>query len=134
MTGLKLHILLGYLLWLVWYFQPSGKIIYSEDRRIAVLFKRYLDENARKPGIDGYRIQLYFGNEREKAREVKTSFLRQFSEISANESYQQPNFRVRVGDFRTRLEALRFLKQVSTSFPSAFVVTDQINLREIPKP
>jgi hypothetical protein len=41
---------------------------------------------------------------------------------------------VRVGDFRTRLEALRFLKQVSTSFPSAFVVTDQINLREIPKP
>ncbi len=109
MTGLKVHILLGYLLWVFWFVQPTGKIVFSEDRRIAVLFRRYLDENARKPGLDGYRIQLYFGNEREKAREVKTAFLRQFSDMSAHESYQQPNFRVRVGDFRTRLEALRFL-------------------------
>lgn len=129
MLLLTLHLFASFLLP-----QTTGKTGHSEDPRIGILYQRYLEENRRKPSVDGYRIQLYFGNEREKAREEKTKFLKHFPGISAYESYQQPNFRIRAGDFRTRLEAVKNLKEISANFPGAFVVTDQINLPEIKKP
>jgi hypothetical protein len=33
-----------------------------------------------------------------------------------------------VGDFRTRLEAAGFLKQINSSFPNAFIVPDEVKL------
>jgi hypothetical protein len=90
------------------------------------LQQKYVELNKLKQSSSGYRIQIHFGNEREKAKEIKTKFLQAFPEIPAYDSYQSPNFRVRVGDYRSKLEATKYLKQISTSFPSSFIVTDNI--------
>ena len=36
-------------------------------------------------------------------------------------------YRVRVGDFRTRLEAEKFLRKISRKYPGAWVIQDYIN-------
>lgn len=108
--------------------QNFGKFTLDMDAKTKILFERYLAENEKNKTIDGYRIQVHFGNDREKAKEVKTKFLKQFPNVEAYESYQQPNFRIRVGDFRTRYEAIKFQKQISLQFPSSFVVNDNIKL------
>ncbi|MBK7964696.1 MAG: SPOR domain-containing protein [Bacteroidetes bacterium] len=95
------------------------------------LIQRHKKVNASKMSMPGYRIQLYFGNERMKAQEIKSSFLQKHSNASAYMVYHQPNFKVRVGDFRTRLEATGFLKMLGDEFKSSFIVPDDVKLPDL---
>jgi hypothetical protein len=108
--------------------QHFGKLEISSDSKVSILFERYLEENKKNQTIDGFRVQIHFGNDREKAKEIKTKFLKLYPQIEAYESYQQPNFRIRTGDFRTRYEALKFQKTISENFPSSYIVSDNIKL------
>jgi hypothetical protein len=107
---------------------PIGKdsLTMNADPKIKQLQQKYVELNKIKQSSSGYRIQIHFGNEREKAKDIKTKFLQAFPEIPAYDSYQSPNFRVRVGDYRSKLEAAKYLKQISALFPSSFIVTDNI--------
>ena len=78
--------------------------------------------------IDGYRIKIHFGGDRENAKAVKTKFTTAFSEYSIYEEYQQPNFVVLVGDFKTKLEAYEALKKIQIEFPNAFIVKGKIKV------
>ena len=104
----------------------NDSLTMNADVRVLKLQQKYIELNKLKQSCSGYRIQIHFGNEREKAKEIKTKFLKEFPEIPAYDSYQSPNFRVRVGDYRSKLEASKQLKQISTLFPSSFIVSDNI--------
>ncbi|MDQ3050305.1 MAG: SPOR domain-containing protein [Bacteroidota bacterium] len=80
--------------------------------------------------MSGYRIQIYFGSDRTKANEVKTDFLQLFPNKGAYLIYQQPNFKIRVGDHKTRLEAMKFLKEIQSLYSAAFIVKDEVKLPE----
>lgn len=89
----------------------------------------YLKEvNREKQTMPGYRIQIYFGSQRAKANELRARFAGRFPELNAAVSYHQPNFKVRAGDFRTRMEAQSKLEMIEKEFPGAFVVPDEIRL------
>ena len=81
-----------------------------------------------KQTTPGYRIQLYFGSERTKAAEIKTDFSNNFSNTPAYLIYQQPNFKIRVGDFKTRMEAFAFLESIKEFYTTSFIVPDEIKL------
>ena len=108
--------------------QHFGKLEISADHKVAKLFERYLQENKKNQTIDGFRVQIHFGNDREKAKDIKTKFLTLYPQIEAYESYQQQNFRIRTCDFRTRYEALKFQKLIAVNFPSSYIVSDNIKL------
>ena len=108
-----------------------GKVEIIQNEGIDKLMLKHLAINTENESIEGFRIQIHFGGEREKAKSVKTKFLQQFPEVPAYEVYQQPNFKVRVGDFRTRLDAQKFMNQMASSFPSAFIVGDDIHLPKL---
>ncbi|MFM9008490.1 MAG: SPOR domain-containing protein [Bacteroidota bacterium] len=84
-----------------------------------------------KNSMPGFRIQVFFGPERVKAQETKTQLSALYPENQAYLVYQQPNFKVRLGDFKTRLEASRFLQEVQGSYPGAFIVPDEVRLPEL---
>ena len=113
-----------------WNGKDTVKVV--AEPKIIKLNQKYVALNQLKQSIAGYRVQIHFGNEREKAKEIKAKFMLKFQEIPAYDSYQSPNFRIRVGDFRTRLEALKCLKQVNILFPSSFIVNDNIKLPKLP--
>ena len=76
---------------------------------------------------DGYRIKIHFGPDRVKATEIKAKFLSRYSEYEAyGPEYQQPNFVVVVGDFKTKPEAYGLLKKIQAEFPNAFIIRDKI--------
>jgi hypothetical protein len=101
------------------------------DQKILKLQQKYVELNKLKQSVAGYRVQVHFGNEREKAKDIKTQFLKAFPDIPAYESYQSPNFRIRVGDYRSKLEASKYLSQISASFPSSFIVADNIKFPKL---
>lgn len=110
----------------------STKTWLVQDTRIQTLLDKKTAVNEKTHGkIQGYRIQIHFGSERDKAKEIKSKFLTAYPDVPAYDPYEQPNFKIRVGDFRTKLEAYQFLKQISTDFPGAFIVQDNIELPKV---
>jgi len=75
----------------------------------------------------GYRVQVYFGTDRKTAYKAQAKIKTSFPELETYISYLQPNYRIKAGDFRTRLEAQKFVSQVRTSFPTLFIFNEQIN-------
>ena len=107
----------------------SGKVVIIQDEKVKDLLSKHTDINAKAP-IKGYRVKIHFGSDKNKAKEVKSQFIAKFPDVPAYEKYDQPNFNIRVGNFRTKLEAYKFLKEVQAEFPAAFLVQDEI---EMPK-
>lgn len=105
----------------------SAKVEIIQDYKIKQLLEKHVEINSRIP-IKGYRVKIHFGTDKNKAKEVKGSFIAKFPDVPAYEKYDQPNFNIRVGDFRTKLEAYKFLKEIQADFPAAFIVQDEIEL------
>jgi hypothetical protein len=84
--------------------------------------------------IDGYRIQIFeeSGNKSStRAREVMSEFSYKYPDMPTYLTWQAPNFKVRVGDFRTRMEAEGFLKKIKKNYPIAWVIRDKIKFPSI---
>jgi hypothetical protein len=77
-------------------------------------------------GYEGYRIKIHFGVDRDAAENIRTKFSTKFPDVSSYKEYQQPNFVVLVGDYRTKLEAFETLKKIQPEFPNAFIVKGRI--------
>jgi hypothetical protein len=100
----------------------------SNDELVSELVERHKRSGLLKQTTSGYRIQLYFGSERSKAAEIKTDFTNNFTNTPAYLIYQQPNFKIRVGDFKTRMEAFAFLESIKEFYTTSFIVPDEIKL------
>jgi hypothetical protein len=75
---------------------------------------------------DGYRIKIHFGVDRDAAEAIQAKFSARFAEYNTYKDYQQPNFVVLVGDFKSKLEAYESLKKIQTEFPTSFIVKGKI--------
>lgn len=98
---------------------------------IGNLVEEHKKANTKIGTISGFRIQLFFdsGNDsKSNAEATKIKFSTQYPEVPVYLLYKEPNFKVRVGDYRTRSEARGFLKQIAAEYPSAFVIKDEIKL------
>ena len=77
--------------------------------------------------VNGFRIQLAFHTDRSKVIEVSDKFLDNFPEITHTYTiYQQPYWKLRVGNFYREIDALYMLKEIRELFPDAFIVPDFI--------
>lgn len=105
-----------------------GVVTVVESDRIKALMADYA---ARKRPLDGYRVQIFLGD-RAQAENTRRSFLLQHPDVPAYLSYLAPNFRVRVGDLRDRVEAEGLRENLKGEFPGLYVVPDQIELPKLP--
>jgi len=111
-------------------FHTDSNII--QDKRVnELVLKHILINEAGKEKMKGYRVQIHFGPEKSKALEIKTKFTTQYHDTPAYLDYQQPYFKIRVGDFRTKLEAYKLLQDISADFQGGFIVNDDIELPKL---
>ncbi|HNX56622.1 MAG TPA: SPOR domain-containing protein [Prolixibacteraceae bacterium] len=111
-----------------------GKLEIRQDARITDMLMRNNQINQKRNGTDGYRLEIYFGSDtkaREKASRVKNEFNVVFPDIASYLLFQTPNFKVRVGDFRNKSEALKAKAFIASKYPNAFIVKDLIRFPEL---
>lgn len=104
----------------------TGVVLHA-DPRLAVLEKK--QKNVQLGVIrsgKGFRVQIYNGNDRVKATQIKIDFMKRFPGVRTYLTYVQPQFRVKVGDFRTRAEAGEFYQKVNTLYSPCMIVPDFI--------
>lgn len=75
----------------------------------------------------GYRVQIYSGTNRKMAFNAQAKCNQEFPELRTYVTYREPNFKIRAGDFRTRIEAERMKQQLSAVFPALFIISEKIN-------
>ena len=116
--------------------ENPGHMVVKQDPRLDTLLIKYqalrhqVQEDEDNKGIPGYRIQIFFDSgihSGERARKEKEDFEELYPDIPGYVTWKAPNFRVRVGDFRSRLEADKALKEISRIYPNAWVIKDEIN-------
>ena len=117
-------------------FLLCSQLIAAQDKQIQTQLKvqQLIEKKAEFHRLsggeqDGYRIKIHFGVDREIAHAVKSKFSARFSDYNTHEEYQQPNFVILVGDYKTKLEAFQSLKKIQAEFPNAFIVKDKIRLK-----
>jgi hypothetical protein len=114
----------------------EGGIVVIQDPLIDTLLRDYtalrleILENPDSKAIPGYRIQIFFDsglNSSDRAKQARDQFMFLYPEIPAYVSWKAPNYRVRAGDFKTRLDAEKALQLIIIDYPNAWVTKDEIN-------
>lgn len=107
----------------------NSNVNISSDVDIVNLLDLHKQKNEETDEIPGYRIQITSNNDRSAIYGMKSEVYGKFSDIKNYLEYDQPYYRLKIGDFKTRLEARHYLERVIAHFPSAFIVADDIKIR-----
>lgn len=113
---------------------PQGVTVNQSEELRAAAELQIEASSSNRLETDGYRIRIYFDNRqdaREASEKAQERSKRLFPGYSTYRTYIYPNFKVTVGDFRTKAEAQIALKEVARYFPSAFVVKERMKFPSI---
>ena len=101
----------------------------NQDERLDKMLDWHIEKNRKMDGMEGFRVEIFFSADfdaLDQAKNQKVKFLSKYPEHAVHIKYDAPNFKVRIGDFRTKNEALKLLKDIDRSYPMAFIVPDKI--------
>jgi hypothetical protein len=109
----------------------NGSVLSINEAGINALVRKYESILKAKNGIDGWRVQLMFKTKKKEIQQLKIAFIKLYPEIPSYLQYDTPYYRVRVGNCRTKLEAIKIQRQISKHFPGAYPVPEIINFSQL---
>ena len=74
-----------------------------------------------------YRIRIFFNNSRDArnvSETIANTFTANFPDIPVYRIYSAPYFKVTVGDFKTKSDAMRFMEMIRPQYPAVFLVKE----------
>jgi len=116
--------------------QTRGTLTVVKDARIDTLIAKRLELSRTGGAVAainsgmGYRVQFFTGSNRTEAYSAQSRFNELYPDYKTYIIYNDPNFKVRAGDFRTKLEATRLMEQLRGQFTSLFIISEKINLSD----
>jgi len=92
------------------------------DDGIKELMEKFQKINMLNNGIKGYSVQIYLGDNRAEAQSIKYNFMKTFPNIKSIQ-YERvtPNWKVKAGRFRTKIEAEKLKNMIKSKFPNCFI-------------
>jgi SPOR domain len=101
------------------------------DPRVDSLIKKQIQINEvttrdSRRNIPGYRIQVASSNDRNQVFAIKTKIYQLYPELKPYLIYQPPNYKLKVGNFKTPEEAEPYLQKLTQDFPSGVSLVHDI--------
>ena len=106
-----------------------------QSQEVANALRKQIQDNFKRT-MNGYRVRIFFDNKqtaRVESEETIKKFEAMYHDVKAYRTYANPYFKVTVGDFRTKSEAMELLARIKREFPSAFVVKESIEFPVVDK-
>lgn len=113
--------------------EVNGQGLISMDKLILEHYKKHLVYNSKNRGIRGYRIRIFSDNghgAKDEQMRARASFLSLHPGIVTYNKYEGSYYKIYVGDFRTKRDALKTMEIIRKDFPDAFIVEDIIEIED----
>lgn len=118
--------------------QTKGDVIVIKDPLIDSLIAKRIELNKTRPTTTnptssviypsvGYRVQIHYGSDRRLTFSEQSRFKSSYPKLNTYITYKEPNYYLRVGDFRTRSDAQNFLNELRPNYPTLFIFREKIN-------
>ena len=107
----------------------GAQVRITGDVAVTKMVEKHVELNSMVKTIPGYRVQIasFSGiNSKVSAFNLRDRFMLDYPAVQAYIVFDEPNFKVKVGDFRTRLEAYAFLQQIKETY-KGYLIKDNIN-------
>jgi len=104
-------------------FNSKGSIISIDEEGITNLLHKYKTILRDKGGVDGWRLQIKFTSKREDILPYQVKFTNLYPEIPAQITFDSPYYKLTVGNFKTKNEALKVKHKISKNFPGAHPIS-----------
>ena len=105
--------------------KPEEDCAYDRTMKVNAMLDSMTAANFEASRIQGFRILLYSGNDRDEAGHAKEAAYRVFPKADVYMAYSAPTFKVRIGDYYSRFDAWQDLLKLREQFPRA-VITSEI--------
>lgn len=79
--------------------------------------------------VDGFTIQVYSGTNSEEARKIRGKVLSILPDENAQLNYDEPNFKVKVGRYFSRIEAQQNFSLIQKEFPTSIIIPERIPIK-----
>ena len=107
----------------------GGKVKVSQTSAVRSALDNYIRSNSGKK-IQGYRIRVFYDNSpqaRTRSESVAAYVRSQFPDNGVYRTFEAPNYKVTVGDFRSKEEALKIYMALKGLYPTAYIIKESIN-------
>lgn len=110
--------------------KPSGPAeAMHVNRRLDAVMDTIANQNRSIRYAPGFRVQVYVGTQRQEVESIKLLIYQNFPELSAYLSYNQPTYKLKVGDFMRRMDAERYYASIRQLLASAQLQPDKVDVR-----
>ena len=112
--------------------EVDDQVTIEVDSLLVANYYKLATRNSKYSGVPGYRIRIFAESglgAKEEQQRVRAKFISHYPGIDAYHAYDEPFFKVYVGDCRTKSEALKLHDRISKNFPNSFILPDNINLK-----
>jgi len=112
-----------------------GTMAVVKDPRVDKLILKQIEINAEttketRKNMPGFRIQVINTTDRSKVFAAKAKVYQEFPDLKPYLLYQAPNYKLKVGNFKTQEEAEDMQKQLERLFPAGtYVIRDIIEVK-----
>lgn len=99
----------------------DGKTNVSVDPKIDQLLKEKRKLNISLFLNEAYKIQIFYGNSEESKKKLQ-EFKNEFKDLDGTIIFNSPNYKVWVGNFKTRIEVERAMVDIKKKYPTALII------------
>ncbi len=100
----------------------TSQVIVSEAPGIRQMMDVRKELNFKKDRyIKAWSIQIMVSRDKYEVLEKKEAFEKEYEDFAVEWTYEQPNYKLNVGAFFTKLEATIAMHKLSEDFPDAYV-------------
>jgi len=103
---------------------PSDLISVHCDKRISDL----VEAERRTDQIMGYRLQICLDSDKDIIDEARDKYLKLYPLTDTYVNFENPHFNLKVGDFRSRIEAEKIKREIFGEFVICIIHEELINL------
>lgn len=105
----------------------EGTVRIESSAHIDEMVAQKKDYNKTLETFQGYKIQIYYGREKE-CYEIKDEFSSLFPDIPASIIFSTPQWKLQIGNYRTRLEADHEMVNIKKEYPAAIILATEIDI------
>ena len=117
-------------LFFVYQTTSAQEVQLNETPEVAELYKTWTNQNRSMPHLEGWRVQIMASTDRTQIEAGRVRFRNAYPEVPAEMIHEKPYYKLKVGAFKSRLEAQAFITNL-IEFAGAYPAKDsQIHPRD----